>query len=94
LTAGAVGTMTLAVMTRATLGHTGRQLHAGTGTITIYAAITASALSRVAAGFAPDFAAPLLTISGVLWLVAFALFVAIYGPMFLTPRLGGEPPSP
>ncbi|MDZ4868981.1 MAG: NnrS family protein [Alphaproteobacteria bacterium] len=91
LTAGAVGTMTLAVMTRATLGHTGRQLHAGVGTITIYGAITASALSRVAAGFASDFAAPLLTISGVLWLVAFALFVAIYGPMFLTPRLGGEP---
>jgi uncharacterized protein involved in response to NO len=91
LTAGAVGTMTLAVMTRATLGHTGRQLHAGAGTITIYGAITASAVSRVAAGFVPDFAAPLLTISGVLWLVAFASFVAIYGPMFLTPRLGGEP---
>jgi uncharacterized protein involved in response to NO len=91
LTAGAVGTMTLAVMTRATLGHTGRQLHAGAGTITVYGAITASAVSRVAAGFAPDFAAPLLAISGVLWLVAFASFVAIYGPMFLTPRLGGEP---
>jgi uncharacterized protein involved in response to NO len=91
LTAGAVGTMTLAVMTRATLGHTGRPLHAGNGTIVVYGAVTASAVSRVAAGFAPDFAAPLLTISGVLWLVAFASFVAIYGPMFLTPRLGGEP---
>lgn len=93
LTAGAIGTMTLAVMTRATLGHTGRPLHAGNGTIAVYAAVTISAASRVAAGFAPDFATPLLTISGVSWLAAFASFVAIYGPMFVTPRLGGEPSS-
>jgi uncharacterized protein involved in response to NO len=94
LTAGAVGTMTLAVMTRATLGHTGRPLHVGDGTLAVYSAVTISAVSRVAAGFAPDMATPLLTISGALWLGAFALFVAIYGPMFLTPRLGGEPSSP
>jgi uncharacterized protein involved in response to NO len=91
LTAGAIGTMTLAVMTRATLGHTGRALHASNGTIAIYAAVTISAVSRVAAGFAPDFAAAFLTISGTLWLAAFASFVAVYGPMLLTARLGGEP---
>ena len=88
LTAGAVGTMTLAVMTRATLGHTGRELHASNGTIALYGAITMSAALRVAAGFVPDLAAPVLIASGVLWLVAFALFVAIYGPMHLAPRLG------
>lgn len=88
LTAGAIGTMTLAVMTRATLGHTGRQLQASNGTIAVYGAVTASAAVRVAAGFAPALAVPFLIASGVLWLAAFALFVAIYGPMQLTPRLG------
>lgn len=91
LTAGAIGTMTLAVMTRATLGHTGRALHAGNGTIAIYAAVTISAASRVATGFVPEFATPLLTISGMSWLAAFTSFVAIYGPMLLSPRLGSEP---
>jgi uncharacterized protein involved in response to NO len=88
LTAGAIGAMTLAVMTRATLGHTGRPLHASTGTIAVYSAVTTSAVLRVASGFAPDLATSLLIVSGTLWLAAFALFVAIYGPMFLTPRLG------
>jgi hypothetical protein len=49
LTAGAIGTMTLAVMTRATLGHTGRVLAAGAMTSAIYALVTAAALLRVAA---------------------------------------------
>lgn len=88
LTTGAIGTMTLAVMTRATLGHTGRPLHASNGTIALYGAVGLSATLRVAAGFVPDIAMPLLTTSGLLWLLAFTLFVVIYGPMHLTPRLG------
>lgn len=93
LTTGAIGTMTLAVMTRATLGHTGRPLHAGMWTVALYLAVTISAVARVAAGTVPEFANILLTISGTLWLGAFALFVAVYGPMHLTPRLGGEASS-
>jgi uncharacterized protein involved in response to NO len=88
LTVGAVGTMTLAVMTRATLGHTGRALHAENGTVAIYGAITASALSRVAAVFLPDSAGILLPLAGVLWLLAFVLFVAIFGPMHVRPHAG------
>lgn len=49
LTVGAIGTMTLAVMTRASLGHTGRPLSAGPGTTAIYAAITLAALLRLGA---------------------------------------------
>src|SRR6185312_278405 len=54
LTAGGVGTMTLAVMTRASLGHTGRPLTAGPGTNTIYLLITLAAVSRVLAPLAGD----------------------------------------
>src|SRR5690606_14276308 len=50
---GAIGCMTLAVMTRATLGHTGRELRAGGGTVAIYAAIILSALLRITAAFEP-----------------------------------------
>lgn len=85
---GAIGTMTLAVMTRATLGHTGRELHASTGTVLLYAAVTASAILRVGAGLIASAYIPLLILAGVLWLVAFALFVGVYGPMQLRPRVG------
>lgn len=88
LTVGAVGTMTLAVMTRATLGHTGRALHAESGTVAIYAAITASALVRVSAVLLPDSGGVLLPLAGALWLFAFGLFVAIFGRMHLSPRVG------
>lgn len=88
LTAGAIGTMTLAMMTRATLGHTGRPLTASRGTLVLYAAVTVGALCRVGAGFAPDFYLELLMIAGAAWMTAFALFVVIYGPLFLRqPRL-------
>jgi len=91
LTTGAVGTMTLAVMTRATLGHSGRELHAEAGTVAIYIAISASALTRVIAVFDSQFAEVLLPVAGVLWLVAFVLFVVLYGPMHVRPRAGEAP---
>ncbi len=88
LAVGAIGTMTLAVMTRATLGHTGRELRANRATVGLYAAITASAILRSIAPFVPDLNLPLLIAAGSFWVVAFGLFVAVYGPMHLTPRLG------
>lgn len=87
LTVGAVGTITLAVMTRATLGHTGRALHAEGSTVAIYSAITASALARVSAVFLPDSGGVLLPLAGALWLFAFGLFVAVFGRMHLSSRL-------
>lgn len=51
LTAGAMATMILGVMTRATLGHTGRELKADSLTVLIYIAITIAALLRVVAPF-------------------------------------------
>lgn len=86
LTAGAMGSMLLAVMTRATLGHTGRVLRADRATVTIYGLVTVAALLRVAAAWTVDLQADLLEVSAVAWVAAFALFVAQYGPMLVAPR--------
>jgi len=78
LTAGAVGTMILAVMTRATLGHTGRPLAAGPGTTAIFLLVTLAAVLRLAASFAASLYLPLLVASGLAWIAAFLLFAALY----------------
>ena len=86
LTAGTIGTMTLAVMTRATLGHTGRALAADCSTVAIYLLVNVAAIVRVAAAIAEPSTMPLLVASGILWIGAFALFVLCYGPMLLLPE--------
>ncbi|MBL8556198.1 MAG: NnrS family protein [Phenylobacterium sp.] len=86
LTAGAVGVMTLAVMTRATRGHTGRALAAGVGTTAIYVLINLGALARVAAPFAGGLQPGLLIASAVFWSAAFGGFVIAYAPMLTRPR--------
>lgn len=86
LTVGAIGTMILAVMTRATRGHTGRDLSADRMTAAIYLLVTLAALCRVAAGFAASEAMPLLIAAATLWIAAFALFVLAYGPMLVHRR--------
>lgn len=85
-TAGGIGLMTLAVMTRSTLGHTGRALTAGRGTVAIYAAVICAALARIGAGAWSEAAGALHSLSGASWIAAFAGFAVIYGPMLLRPR--------
>jgi uncharacterized protein involved in response to NO len=81
LTAGAAATMILAVMTRATLGHTGRELRADTMTVLAYVCVTVGAALRVAAPFlAADYRIGLET-AGTLWILAFVLFLLKYGPI-------------
>lgn len=90
MTAGAMASMILAVMTRATLGHTGRELRADGATQAIYALITLAAMTRVAAPFLAESYTELMRGSGLLWLAAFGLFLLRYGPILLAPRLEGE----
>jgi uncharacterized protein involved in response to NO len=85
--AGAIGVMTLAVMTRASLGHAGRALHATPAITAIYACIIAAACARVASGFAWAPAWALHAAAG-LWIAAFLGFVAVYAPMLTRPRGG------
>ena len=82
-TGGAIGMMTLAVMTRATLGHTGRALRASGATVAIYAALAISVLARVATALWPQEAMLLYAVSAILWLLAFAGYAAVYGPSLL-----------
>jgi uncharacterized protein involved in response to NO len=80
---GAIGLMTLAVMTRATLGHTGQALAAGSGTTAIYAALVAAVLARVAAGLWPAEAGLFNVAAGLLWIGAFGGFALVYGRLLL-----------
>ncbi|MHA3915890.1 NnrS family protein [Halovulum sp. GXIMD14793] len=80
--AGAIGAMTLAVMTRATLGHTGRELTASRATIAFFVCVFVAALMR----FLTPLHLGLSTLSGVFWLLAFGGFVLVYGPMLLRPK--------
>ena len=82
-TAGAMGLMTLAVMSRASLGHTGRPLVASPALQAIYAAALAAALLRIAAALLPEMAAPLLALATVAWVAAFGGFAALYAPFLL-----------
>ena len=90
LTAGAMGTMTLAVMTRASLGHTGRPRHADRLTVVMYVLINVGAVLRV---FAPNpdvpsmFTHAMLGLSAFSWSGAYLLFALVYGPFLVRPGL-------
>jgi uncharacterized protein involved in response to NO len=91
LTAGAMAGMTLAVMTRATRGHTGRDLVAGPMTIAIYVLITLAAAIRVAAPILPMSYLAAIHLAALAWIGAFVLFVITYGPMLALARPDGKP---
>lgn len=83
-TAGAIAGMTLAVMTRATLGHTGRELVATRGTSLIYVLAGIATAARVASALWPT--ASLLLVATAAWIGAFGGFVFVYGPMLVRKR--------
>lgn len=91
LTAGAMASMTLAVMTRATRGHTGRDLTADPLTIALYVLITLAAAIRVAAPLLPIEYGTAITLAAICWIGAFALFLFVYGPMLVLSRPDGKP---
>ncbi len=86
LTAGAIGSMTLAVMSRATLGHSGRALHAGPGLTAAFLLITLAALARIVSPLAGAQETALLGLAALAWVGAFALFLIVCGPALLGRR--------
>lgn len=82
---GAIGTMTLAMMTRVTLGHTGRELVASRATQVIYSVVIVALLARIAMEFVPSLMLPLLYGAAAAWIVAFGSFALVYGPMLAKP---------
>jgi uncharacterized protein involved in response to NO len=81
--AGGAGVMTLAVMSRATLGHTGQQLTASIVTQGIYVAIVVAAMARICAVLAPVHSVPLLHVAAFAWAAAFLGFALSYGPTLI-----------
>lgn len=84
--AGCFPLMTLAVMVRATLGHTGQNLHADAASIAIFLSVIGAVLARLGAGIWPEIAMPLYSLSGALWIGAFAGFCLRYGQSLMYPK--------
>jgi uncharacterized protein involved in response to NO len=92
LTAGAMGTMILAVMTRVPLGHTGRPLVAPRAATAAYVLVGAGALVRIVGPtLEPTAALTAWTLSGLLWAGAFASFLVGYAGILVRPRVDGKP---
>jgi uncharacterized protein involved in response to NO len=90
--AGAIGLMTLAVMTRASLGHAGLPLSAGRPVAALYLALIGATIARLLAGFAPG-EVWLMHLSAALWIVAFGGFSVIYWPILTRPKRAPKPAS-
>lgn len=90
---GAVGTMVMAVMTRASLGHTGRALVAPRPIVWAYGLVTIAAVMRTfGIMLFPSLYMPFLMVAALSWIMAFALFVVVYAPILASPRLAtGQP---
>jgi uncharacterized protein involved in response to NO len=80
----------LLVMSRASLGHTGRPLQAGRVTVVAYGLVTLGAILRTLAPIFPG-DLPLLAAAGISWSAGFGIFVAVYLPVLMRPRPDGRP---
>ena len=87
LSTGAMATMILAVMSRASLGHTGRALIASREITASYILITVAAVTRVQAALSIGDGRVALAVAGAAWFGAFGLFLFRYGPILCAPRL-------
>ena len=87
---GAIGVLTMGMMARVSLGHTGRPLKVGAGMVIAFAAVNLAAVTRgLLPILQPQWFPQLVILSGVLWLVAYAIFIVVYVPVLLQPRLDG-----
>jgi len=88
---GAVGVLTLGMMARVSLGHTARPLKVGAKMTVAFGAVNLAALARgLLPILYPQWFTPLVILSGMLWLAAFAIFLFIYAPILAQPRLDGR----
>ena len=83
--AGVIGVTTIAMMTRVSLGHSGRPLASTSGTKGVYVALIAAALLRITAEFLPGVSS-LLYASATAWIVGFGTFIVVYYPIWTKPR--------
>ena len=87
LTVGAIGSMTVGVLTRASLGHTGRKITASPAMVTAYLLISVAAASRIIGpALFPDYYNASMIVAGSSWSIAFLIITAINWPMLTKPR--------
>lgn len=91
LTMGGVGSMVLAVSTRVALGHTGRPLVAAPLTVAAYAVLNVAVVARIAGPLSAGAAMAWVDAAAAGWIVAFGLFLWVYGPILWKPRADGRP---
>jgi uncharacterized protein involved in response to NO len=92
LTVGAIGGLTIGMMTRTARGHTARPLKVGAWEIAAYGFVQSAAVVRVFPAIVfPDAYAMAVALSAALWSAAFAIFTVIYYPILTRARLDGEP---
>lgn len=90
-TIGGIGLMTLSMMSRVALGHTGRDVRTPSGWIRLaFSGLVASVLFRaVVPMFISQFYMSWMLVAAILWILSFAIFVVIYTPILLKPRADG-----
>ena len=92
LTIGAIGGLTLGMMTRTARGHTGRPLVAGGAELAMFLLIQGAALVRVFGGILlPEMTMATVQFSALLWVAAMSLYATCYWPVLTRPRLDGKP---
>ena len=92
LTIGAIGGLTIGMMTRTARGHTARPLEVGRSEVTAYVLVQAAAIVRVLLPLAlPSLYTASVVLSALLWSAAFAIFTLVYIPILTRPRLDGQP---
>ena len=92
LTIGAIGGLTLGMMTRTARGHTGRPLVAGGAELAMFLLIQGAALVRVFGGILlPEMTMATVQFSALLWVAAMSLYAICYWPVLTRPRLDGKP---
>jgi uncharacterized protein involved in response to NO len=91
-TVGCLGMIVYGMISRVSLGHTGRRLHPSLSIVVGYVLLCLSALIRVFMPMILSGAYKLeLVLSGVLWIMAFLIFLVGYSPMLFSPRVDGRP---
>ncbi len=92
LTTGAIGTFTLAMMSRVALGHTGRKLVVHKAIVVAYLAMILAGVSRVVLPILSlELIDASINLSGILWSLAFLIYLAVYTPILVSPRADGKP---
>ena len=92
LGAGAIGTMVMAMMSRAALGHSGRPLEVGAPMVAAYLCVIAGALLRsVGAALAPTYFLVSVVAGGALFSLGYLIYLVVYIPILLSPRADGKP---